>query len=195
LWILALVGLAVDQASKYAVFAWLREVPENRATVIPGVFTLVAQQVQGRDGVEPHVNHGALFGLLQWLGGRANAGFAIISLIAAAAIIVWSSQRSTARDRGLCVALGLILAGTLGNFYDRIVFGGVRDFVHWYYKDVFNWPVFNIADCCLVIGAGLLLIQAFRAQPKPEETPADPMLAVQSPSVEARHTGFVTQDK
>jgi lipoprotein signal peptidase len=64
----------------------------------------------------------------------------------------------------------LILAGTLGNFYDRIVFNGVRDFLHWNY--LFDWPVFNIADCCLVCGAGLLLLQAFAAQPAKEETNA-----------------------
>jgi signal peptidase II len=52
----------------------------------------------------------------------------------------------------------LILAGTLGNLYDRLVFDGVRDFLHFYLID---WPVFNIADCCLVCGAFLLLAQAF----------------------------------
>ncbi len=39
------------------------------------------------------------------------------------------------------------------------MFDGVRDFLHWNY--LFDWPVFNIADCCLVVGAGLLLLQAF----------------------------------
>jgi signal peptidase II len=38
------------------------------------------------------------------------------------------------------------------------VFGGVRDFLHWCKPE---WPVFNIADCCLVCGAGLLLFEAF----------------------------------
>ena len=56
-------------------------------------------------------------------------------------------------------------AGTLGNFYDRVVFNGVRDFLHWNYR--FDWPVFNIADCCLVCGAALLLVQAFLSSPKP----------------------------
>src|SRR5262249_48204970 len=98
----------------------------------------------------------------------ANGGFAIISLLAAAAIVYWSTHRSTARDRWLCAALRLILGGALGNFYYRIVFNGVRDFLHWNY--LFDWPVFNIADCCLVCGAGLLLLQAFAAQPAKEET-------------------------
>ena len=56
----------------------------------------------------------------------------------------------------------LILGGTLGNLYDRVVFHGVRDFLHWSYA--FDWPVFNIADCCLVSGAFLLLFQAFFAK-------------------------------
>src|SRR4029077_16456904 len=95
----------------------------------------------------------------------ANGGFAVISLLAAAAILYWSTQKAMARDLALCAALGLILAGTLGTLYDRVVFNGVRDFLHWNY--LFDWPVFNIADCCLVVGAFLLLIQAFGTQPRP----------------------------
>lgn len=63
----------------------------------------------------------------------------------------------------LCIALGLITAGAIGNFYDRIVFGGVRDFLHFYW---FEFPVFNVADCGLVVGAGLLFIQAMFAPPE-----------------------------
>jgi lipoprotein signal peptidase len=65
-----------------------------------------------------------------------------------------------AHDRWLCLALGLILGGTLGNLYDRLVFGGVRDFLHCYY-DTHIWPDFNLADCCLVCGAGVLLAHSF----------------------------------
>jgi len=168
-WLLAAVGLSADLASKHAIFAWLRDAPRHEQVIFPGVFSLVAQHEDGPDGnLVPYVNRGALFGWMQGWGLKANTGFAAISLIAAVAIIIWVGQRSTAADRGLCVALGLILGGTLGNLYDRLVFGGVRDFLHWRVPD---WPVFNLADCCLVIGAGLLLLQAFRAQPK--ETPEE----------------------
>jgi lipoprotein signal peptidase len=64
----------------------------------------------------------------------------------------------------------MILAGTLGNLFDRVVFHGVRDFLYFYW---FEWPVFNVADCLLVCGAGLLLLQAFFApQEKKTETNA-----------------------
>src|SRR5207245_2108763 len=95
----------------------------------------------------------------------ANGIFAAISVLAALAIIFWSTRPTTARDRALCASLGLILAGTLGNLYDRLIFNGVRDFLYFRLMDgekiVFNWPVFNFADCCLVCGACLLLLQAF----------------------------------
>jgi lipoprotein signal peptidase len=97
----------------------------------------------------------------------------VVSLLAAVAILVWSTQKATAQDRWLCAALGLILAGTLGNFYDRLMFNGVRDFLHWNY--LFDWPVFNVADCCLVSGAFLLLVQAFAVK-HPVEAP-NPALA------------------
>ena len=110
----------------------------------------------------PRVNHGALFGIGGGQKGVANGVFAAVSVAAAIAILVWGTRRNPAREKGLMAALGLILGGTVGNLYDRIVFGGVRDFLYFY---KIEWPVFNVADCCLVIGAGLLLVQAFFTQP------------------------------
>ncbi|MGH9678216.1 MAG: signal peptidase II, partial [Candidatus Acidiferrum sp.] len=170
LYTLAVLGLAADQATKYGVFAWLYEVPENHyvlfrttpktAERVEG-FALVAQFERSEADFSilrdangrpiPHVNHGALFGFLRDRKSLANAAFALVSFAAAIAIVFWSRQPAIARDRLLCAALGLILAGALGNFYDRLVFGGVRDFLHWDY--LYDWPVFNIADTCLVTGA------------------------------------------
>ncbi|HTU92873.1 MAG TPA: signal peptidase II [Gemmataceae bacterium] len=191
LWVLALTGLTLDQSSKYAVFAWLGEKPEHEYVVFrtgKGGFQFVAQFERSDVGEEiraagrliPHVNQGALFGFLRDHKTLANSGFAVISLLAAVAIVYWSTHQSTSRDRWLCAALGLILAGTLGNFYDRIAFNGVRDFLHWNY--LFDWPVFNIADCCLVCGAGLLLLQAFTTQPTKDETNRDSAVNSSTPS-------------
>ncbi len=203
LWSFALVGLLADQGSKYGVFSWLRGVeshtfalfqtePESRyLAVVPAETELFGPGREAQRGfflrvdfkeaegqVVPHVNHGALFGFLSNYKYAANNIFAVISLLAAVAIVIWSFQKSTASDLWLCLALGLILGGTLGNFYDRIVFHGVRDFLHWHYW--FDWPVFNLADCCLVVGACLLLLQAFlMPQPTPEtsEVKKDPFPA------------------
>ncbi|HEV3236602.1 MAG TPA: signal peptidase II [Gemmataceae bacterium] len=152
------------------------QVIEGSYQVIPGVFRLLSQftgQHETGSGLLaslrawkndalPAVNHGALFGLGREHRALANGIFAGVSILAAVAIGYWGLRRLSSKDGLLSVALGLILAGTLGNLYDRLVYGGVRDFLHFYW---FEWPVFNVADCCLVCGAGLLLIQAFWAHP------------------------------
>jgi signal peptidase II len=175
LWGLALAGLLLDQATKYGVFRWLYNEHRHGGEyeVVPGAFKFLAQLTDQREPSDrwlaplrtlsgellPRVNHGTLWSLG---GEHANGLFAGVSVIAAIAIIYWSRRRSTSSDPALCIALGLILAGTLGNLYDRIIFHGVRDFLYFYWIE---WPVFNVADCCLVCGAALLLVQAFWSGP------------------------------
>jgi signal peptidase II len=186
---IALLGVAVDQAGKYLVFRWLYQPAhfdklnlKGESQVVEGVFRLYAQYTNDKaEGalrswsadLMPHVNKGALFGLgnggakpfgkgIQVAPGDANNFFAAVSVVAGLAIVGWSFRRTGTGDRLLCIALGLILAGTLGNLYDRIVFSGVRDFLYFH---LIEWPVFNLADCCLVVGAFLLLGQAFLTRP------------------------------
>jgi len=185
-WGLAILGVASDQVSKYAVFHQLFAVTDHRVALIPRMFTLNAsydvdpakahysepwrKSLQSIDDEPPpYVNRGALFG---WFHDQdwGNAFFAIVSVAAAGGIIFWSTRPSMAHHRLHCAALGLILAGTLGNLYDRVVFFGVRDFLDFYVQD-WHWPTFNIADCCLVSGACLLLLQAFFSK-VPAEQPA-----------------------
>jgi signal peptidase II len=188
LYFLVVFGVAADQATKYAVFAWLANVPGNHYVLFRTTpeaddpvegFALVAQYQHSDDAEHrvltdsngkpiPHVNHGALFGFLRDHKTPANLLFATISIVAATGFLIWGSKSSTARDRWMCVCLGLIVAGTLGNLYDRLVFNGVRDFLHWDY--FYNWPVFNVADCCLVTGATLLLLQAMFTNPTAKDS-------------------------
>lgn len=216
--LMALVGLAADQASKYVVFAQLY--PGNHPQeIVPGNFELRTGYTDKVDPGDqplsflrtisgerlPLVNRGALFGIgngdgIQGIddeGRPENTGwntfFACISVAAALFIVFWVSRPTVAQDRFLCLALGLILAGTLGNLYDRIVFSGVRDFLHGYYittdadgrRVMHNWPDFNIADCCLVCGAGILLVHSFfvkekAAEPAQAEVAAQPAAPLQT---------------
>ena len=194
---LAVVGLAVDQGSKYGMFRWLYQDSvetydggrRGEAEVVTGWFRFTAEfdgSVPPCDcsfsGLQtwsaplmPRVNHGALFGMGGQHKGGANQIFALISLFAAGGICVWATWKSTAADGWLCAALGLILGGTIGNLYDRIVFNGVRDFLYFY---KIEWPVFNVADCCLVVGAGMLLAHAFLFPPVEEKAEAPKTTAV-----------------
>jgi signal peptidase II len=81
--------------------------------------------------------------------------------IAAVGVVLWLSRRLG--SLGWAIALGALLAGISGNLTDRILRepgpfrGHVIDFLM-----LPNWPVFNVADICINIAAGLILIQAFR---------------------------------
>ncbi len=55
------------------------------------------------------------------------------------------------------VCLGLILGGAVGNLIDRLRFGSVVDFL-----DFRVWPVFNLADSCITVGAALLAVSFWR---------------------------------
>lgn len=181
LFALGLFGFLADQGSKYGVFNWLYK-PDHLVgihEVFPGVFRLLVQfeptenppmdgiLVRWNGPIPPRVNHGALFSLGGEFKASANFFFACVSVLAAIGIMIWGLRKASGQDRVLCIALGLILGGTTGNMFDRFVFGGVRDFLHFYW---FEWPVFNVADCFLVCGAGLLLLQAIFGAKNPETT-------------------------
>jgi signal peptidase II len=93
-----------------------------------------------------------------------GTGFTIVFTclaMAAVAVILWLSRRLV--STGWAVALGFLLGGVAGNLTDRIVrepepfHGHVVDFLM-----VPNWPVFNVADICINIAAGLIILQTFR---------------------------------
>jgi signal peptidase II len=146
----ALVILA-DRLSKNWIVHRIR--PGYTIPVIPGVFHL-----------SHVVNTGAAFSLLENLPANA-VRFGLIAFSVIAALIVFALLWRTGRTLSLTsVALALILGGALGNLYDRIRLHHVVDFlaVRIYH---YNWPDFNVADSCIVIGACLLLLEIFQPQP------------------------------
>ena len=143
--------IALDRASKNWIVHRIR--PGYDIPIIPGVFRL------------SHVlNTGAAFSLLENLPPNA-VRIGLVSFSIAAALIVFALLWRTGRTFTLSsVALALILGGAIGNLYDRIRFHHVVDFlaVRIYH---YNWPDFNVADSCIVIGACLLLLEIFSPQP------------------------------
>ncbi|RUL88970.1 signal peptidase II [Tautonia sociabilis] len=158
-WALALGGAAFDLTTKAVIFDWVGPPGSPAASVVGEVVEL-----------RTSYNTGALWGI----GGELSFSslmFAALSIVAAVFIVYWLFVLGHASDRWQTIALGLIMAGAIGNCYDRLRFGHVRDFVHVHVDSIgFDFPIFNFADNMLVIGAIGLMLLAMRPEPKPPET-------------------------
>lgn len=152
---LAIVGQNADLVTKHAAFSRIRE----RETV---------EAVRGLLQFERTYNTGIVFGLGQEWGGT----FLVISVLAVP-LIVWI-YLSVKETRWITtVSLGLILAGTLGNMYDRVTIGMVRDFIK-FHPDLFEFPIFNLADSFICVGVFLMVIDILVFDRKKKEKPVEP---------------------
>jgi len=115
--------------------------------IIPGFFRLTHTE-----------NTGAAFSLFADSPSRWRTalliGFSLIAMVIVS-VLLWKQSRALTLTG---TALSLILGGAAGNFWDRVAHGRVVDFLLFYYKQ-YQWPVFNLADSCIVIGASLLVIE------------------------------------
>ena len=153
---IAVAGLAADLATKAWVFGWLWSRANPTHWVWQDVF-----------GFQTQLNPGALFGIgAQWpLMPYVTCA---LSILAAAAIVVWLFVARAARDLLLTIALGCVTAGILGNLYDRLGLSTINGQPIYQVRDWillmifgYHWPNFNIADSLLVCGAGLVIWHAF----------------------------------
>ncbi len=145
--IAALVFLA-DQLTKYWILAIVRLPERGYIDVLP-VFRLTYVE-----------NIGVSMGLF-----RANSDIGRWALVAvtgliAAAVAVWITREKARTD---VLALGLVLGGALGNIVDRVRFGYVVDFLHFFWGDRSFW-VFKVADAAITAGVLLLLYRALVAE-------------------------------
>jgi len=144
---LGLVGC--DHATKAVAKASLATGPQ---TLVPGVLDLRYAE-----------NHDSAFSLFRAAGVAPSMGLLIflasIALVSVG-ILMWR-RRKVASPIELAGYVA-VLGGALGNVTDRIVRGYVVDFIH-----LHHWPIFNVADILVVVGAGLLLL-ASRAEAKRE---------------------------
>jgi len=101
--------------------------------------------------LEAAMNPGAFNGMLASVGWLLLA-ISVIAVFGTLAIALVPKRMPVF----ITLALGLIAGGAAGNFYDRLQYGAVRDFVKWYYRDLV-WPNFNLADSGIVVGVSLIL--------------------------------------
>jgi signal peptidase II len=133
---LAVVVVAVDQATK----TWaLHHTVEPRHVIWTLRLALT-------------FNSGAAFGL-----GRGKTTIFVLGAVALVVVLVGLGRRaSRTATLPAVIAMGLLLGGALGNLTDRVIrhhHGAVIDFI-----DLQWWPVFNVADACITVGAVLLVL-------------------------------------
>ena len=155
---LAAAGLIADQVTKAIV----------RATIAP--------QTGGVDGVffqfVRHTNTGIVGGMF-----HQTPLVAYLAPLAATGVLAYLFFNLDMHSKWQSTAFGMMCAGALGNMVDRVVFGGVTDFLQFHFIFVpfdFPWkyyPAFNIADSCVVVGVIVLIITWARPAPKENNAP------------------------
>lgn len=184
--IVTIVGVAIDLGTKYWAFETIADQP----------FVVQRDLVLRQSAIDPNslmnlvplhepvgpkyifqfqlvLNNGAVFGAGQ--GKRwVFIGFTFtVLLIAMYCYGRWGDRRSIATP----IAVGLVVAGGLGNLYDRIMYACVRDFLHplagvqipfglkWPHGSTELWPyVSNVADAFLLVGIAILVVKMWRAE-------------------------------
>jgi signal peptidase II len=135
LWLSAIVVLGLDQWTKHIVVTTFD--PGESRIVIPHV--LYWTYVQNRAGAF------GLFGTQTWL---------LVAMALGVLGLFWYAFRDVARHSLLVrIAFGAIVGGAFGNIIDRFHYSFVVDFI-----DLRWWPVFNVADSCITVGVGLLVL-------------------------------------
>lgn len=157
LWIAAVV-YALDQVSKYFAVKFLA----TGAISVTSFFDLTLVY-----------NSGAAFGFLSSASGWQNMLFIGIAAVAVV-VVVTMARRLGVHDTQVAIGLMLVLGGATGNLTDRLVHSYVIDFINLYYPSdgsfcfwpfalsggACHWPVFNVADSAISIGAVLLALDA-----------------------------------
>lgn len=111
-------------------------------------------------------NPGVAFSFLDDHGDVGRYGLSIVAGLAAILVLYYFWRTPRTQDR-LLGALGLLLAGIVGNLTDRVRLGFVIDFIDVQFGS-WHYPTFNVADMAICTGAGLLLLDMFFSRKKEE---------------------------
>ncbi len=145
-------ALLLDQVSKMLLlfgFGFINMAPGEAIDILP-FFNLVMAW-----------NSGVSYGLFPASSaiGVAVLVVAQLSLAAGMAWWMWRTHRLS-----LAVGQGLIVGGALGNIIDRLIYGKVADFFH-FYAFGYDWYVFNVADIAITFGAMVLIYDVMKPEP------------------------------
>ncbi|NWF76949.1 MAG: signal peptidase II [Nitrospirae bacterium] len=130
-----LLVILLDQASKYLIIRYVDVF--DSIEILPFLHIVNVR------------NTGAAFGILKDM----NTHFFITISIIAIIFVIYLLKKNAYNF----VGLSLIFGGAAGNLIDRILYGKVVDFMD-FSIGTFHWPAFNLADSCLTIGIGIILL-------------------------------------
>lgn len=141
--LLSLLVIGLDQASKWWALQALQPagVPHP---VIPGFLNWTLA-----------FNPGAAFNFLASSAGWQRWFFVGLAVVISAVLVVWLA-RTARRDWRTAAPVALIIGGAVGNLIDRLHASAVTDFIQVYYRQ-WSYPVFNVADSGITVGAVLLV--------------------------------------
>ena len=146
---IAIIALAIDQITKVATSIILEF--NQPFQVIKDFFYLTLCH-----------NEGAAWGIF------SNTKIIILTGTIIALITIYHFIYCFKQNKRNTIAFGLLLGGLSGNLIDRLFFGYVRDFIDFYIFG-YDYPVFNIADICIVFGVILLIIAVLKGEDTNED--------------------------
>lgn len=138
--IIIILGLILDRITKLWAVNYFKT--QGDIIIIKGYFNITYL-----------TNKGAAWGSFQ-----NKILFLGILTSAVVLAMIYYLIKNNKKSRLLNFSLSLIISGALGNLFDRIYYRYVVDFIFFHIKDFYYYPVFNVADMCVVIGTILLLI-------------------------------------
>ncbi len=156
---LTLLILALDRATKHLVETRLQS--WDTVAVIPGLFQIIHTR-----------NTGIAFSM--FADSSNSRGNPLLVIFSAAVMLLvvnllWTACKPASKEHWtLRSALALVLGGAVGNLFDRILFGSVTDFLDFYWSG-HHFPIFNVADSAITVGAALLLLNLWMVR-RPAES-------------------------
>lgn len=142
--VIIFLGMILDRLSKI----WALKVLKNNEGI---------EIIKNLLSFEYLENRGAAFGMLQ-----NKVWFLVITTFLVIGVILFYLIKYKPKFLLTRISFAMIISGAIGNFYDRVVYKYVVDFILVHYKDVYHFPTFNVADIFVTLGTIGLIICIIR---------------------------------